>query len=162
MNKSQKKELKIHYYYILCSHVSPLGLEGTSPTDKHVWVAPTISCGGGGDSWVSLILNPEPHHIIPPTPSFAPLGPGSTQKCGCLCHCNLSLFAKRFHCLLFAIGACMNRSQQDAGWHHFGWRVCGGVCVWKPAFENSRGPFFLLLCPCLNPGLSNAWANSGG
>lgn len=29
MHKSQEKELKIHYYYILCSHVSPLGPGGT-------------------------------------------------------------------------------------------------------------------------------------
>lgn len=28
MYKSQEKELKIHYYYILCSHVSPRGLGG--------------------------------------------------------------------------------------------------------------------------------------
>lgn len=76
MHKSQKKELKIHYYYILCSHVSPPGQGGTSPTDKHVWVAPTISWGrlcldlkGWAPLWVSLILNPEPHH---PTPLFCP------------------------------------------------------------------------------------------
>lgn len=101
-------------------------------------------CGGG--SWVSLILNPEPHH--PPVP-FAPLALGSTQKCGCLCHCNLALFAKRFHCLLYAIGVCMNRSQQDAGWHHFWLAGREGVVVvvvgvWIAAFVISWGPFLLL------------------
>lgn len=119
VHKSQKKEQKIHYYYILCSHVSPQGPRGASPRDERVWVAPTISWGrallgswGGGPHGYHLfkILS----HTIPP-PSFAPLAPGSTQKCGCLCHCNLVLFAKRFHCLLSAMGACMNRSQQDAG-----------------------------------------------
>lgn len=115
-------------------------------------------CGGwllGTTYFKSRAAPYHPLFFCPPTP---PLAPGSTQKCGCLCHCNLALFAKRFHCLLCAIGACMNRSQQDAGWHHSG----SGVGVEKLHVPFSRGPLSSFILARLNPGLSNAWANSGG
>lgn len=184
------KELKIHYYYILCWRLGPWGPEEgrwggvASLRDNYVWVTSTISWGratlgswrrrrsgveglGGvveGGGWLLgttyFKSRAVPYHPLfsCPHPTPPPLAPGSTQKCGCLCHCNLALFAKRFHCLLCAIGACMNRSQQDAGWHHSG----SGVGVEKLHLPFSRGPLSSFILARLNPGLSNAWANSGG
>lgn len=164
VHKSQKKEAKIHYYYILCSHVSPRGLGGASLRDEHVWVAPTISWGRASlGSWGEGALMGITYFKSWATPSHPPPLPPSPQApprsvvafviviWPCL------LNASTVYSLLWGlVWTGVSRTQGDitlAG---------GGGVVWKAAFVISRGPFSSFILPCLYPGLSNAWANSGG
>lgn len=85
MHKSQKKELKIHYYYILCSHVSLLGPGRGHHWETSVFGWPLPSAGKGlcldieggplmgityFKSW-STLSHPHPS-LLPPSPQAPP------------------------------------------------------------------------------------------
>lgn len=157
MHKSQgKKSWKFIIITYCARTLVPGDLEGVGdrsaclggpyhqPERGRAWI---LRGGGGGPPppisimgityFKSSLSHPTP--LAPPSPQAPP------RSVVAFVIVIWPLFAKRFHCLLSSPGACMNRSQQDAGWHHFGqggvWKSC--ICDFFGRRRRVGGlPFF--------------------